>query len=83
MDIYWVVKGGGDPLDLICALSGRFPLLHLKDATPAPARNDGGRRRGDHRFREDLRPAKAQAYKHVFVEHDEPCSIALASARAS
>ena len=38
MDIYWVVKGGADPLALIARYPHRFPLMHAKDATVAPER---------------------------------------------
>ncbi len=31
LDVYWVQKGGDDPLDWLEKLSGRLPLLHLKD----------------------------------------------------
>lgn len=31
MDIYWVVKGGGDPLTFFDKYQGRFPLWHIKD----------------------------------------------------
>lgn len=31
MDVYWVVKGGADPVNLIQTYPGRFPLLHMKD----------------------------------------------------
>ncbi len=31
LDTYWVQAGGGDPVSWIRRLSGRLPLLHLKD----------------------------------------------------
>ncbi|MEP7001993.1 MAG: sugar phosphate isomerase/epimerase, partial [bacterium] len=39
MDIYWVTKAGGDPLAIIRQHPHRFPLMHAKDATAAPARD--------------------------------------------
>ena len=33
IDTYWVQHGGGDPIAWIKKLSGRIPLLHLKDMT--------------------------------------------------
>ena len=30
-DVYWAVYGGQDPVQLINAYAGRFPLIHLKD----------------------------------------------------
>jgi len=33
LDIYWIQHGGGDPVEYIHKLSGRCPLIHLKDMT--------------------------------------------------
>jgi sugar phosphate isomerase/epimerase len=81
MDIYWVVHGGADPLALIGRNPGRFPLLHLKDATAAPtlAMTDVGAGTIDFPA---LLAADRATLKHAFVEHDEPTDP-LASARAS
>ncbi|MEX2336046.1 MAG: sugar phosphate isomerase/epimerase [Fulvivirga sp.] len=32
LDLYWVVKGGHDPMELINKYPGRFSLYHVKDA---------------------------------------------------
>ena len=34
VDIFWVVKGGVDPLDHLKKYAGRCPLLHMKDMNP-------------------------------------------------
>jgi sugar phosphate isomerase/epimerase len=31
MDVFWVVRGGGDPVAILAANKGRFAALHLKD----------------------------------------------------
>lgn len=31
MDVFWVVHGGGNPVDLFARYPGRFPSTHLKD----------------------------------------------------
>lgn len=31
IDTHWIVAGGGDPIEWIKKLSGRMPILHLKD----------------------------------------------------
>lgn len=31
LDLYWIVKGGGDPLDYFTRHPGRFPICHVKD----------------------------------------------------
>ncbi|MDF2671701.1 MAG: xylose isomerase [Paenibacillus sp.] len=33
IDVYWVKKGGYDPLSFIQPYSGRMPIIHLKDMT--------------------------------------------------
>ena len=36
LDLYWVVKGGSDPISWFDRHPGRFPLVHVKDAGPGP-----------------------------------------------
>ncbi len=79
MDIYWVVKGGGDPLDLIARYPNRFQMFHAKDATPAPALAMVDVGAGTIDFGAIFAKAKPQ---HVFVEHDQPTD-ALKSAAVS
>jgi len=31
LDVYWVAKAGDDPLDWMAKLTGRLPILHMKD----------------------------------------------------
>ena len=38
LDVYWVQAGGGDPAAWIRRCAGRQPLLHLKDMTIGPER---------------------------------------------
>jgi sugar phosphate isomerase/epimerase len=40
MDVFWVVRGGGDPVALLAQHKGRFPALHLKDMAKGTATND-------------------------------------------
>lgn len=82
MDLYWVVKGGGDPLDFIKRHPHRFPLMHAKDASPAPelAMRDVGS--GTIDFGKIFAEQKMSGMQHVFVEHDSPTD-AFASATNS
>jgi sugar phosphate isomerase/epimerase len=34
MDIFWVVYGGQNPVNLLHRYPGRFPLMHVKDIRP-------------------------------------------------
>ena len=72
MDIYWVVKGGGDPLDLIKRYPGRFPLMHVKDASPAPELKMVDVGSGTIDFGRIFAQAKSSGMTHTFVEHDMP-----------
>jgi sugar phosphate isomerase/epimerase len=82
MDVYWVTKAGADPLALLARYPGRFPLLHLKDATAAPERRMVDVGSGTIDFHAILDAARTQGLQHAFVEHDEPADP-LASAKAS
>jgi sugar phosphate isomerase/epimerase len=40
MDVFWVVRGGGDPVALLKGKKGRFAALHLKDMAKGTATGD-------------------------------------------
>jgi len=80
MDVYWVVNGGGDPLDLLARYPGRFKMLHLKDSMGAPDHKMADVGSGTIDFKAIL--AQAKGIEHYFVERDDPTD-ALASAKAS
>jgi sugar phosphate isomerase/epimerase len=82
MDVYWVTKGGADPMWYLRHHAGRFPMLHLKDATAAPERRMVDVGAGTIDWAALLTLAREQGASHAFVEHDEPADP-LASARAS
>ena len=70
MDLYWVVKGGADPIHLFKHHPHRFPLLHAKDATPAPERAITDVGSGTIDFAKIFSQHKLSGMKHVYVEHD-------------
>ena len=72
MDLYWVVKGGGDPLELFRRHAHRFPLMHAKDATAAPARAMVDVGSGTIGFAKIFARQKDSGMAHVYVEHDSP-----------
>ncbi|HEU5173412.1 MAG TPA: sugar phosphate isomerase/epimerase [Gemmatimonadaceae bacterium] len=72
MDIYWVVKGGGDPLSLIARYPGRFVLAHAKDATAAPEHRMVDVGAGTIDFARVLGAGMKAGMRFVFVEHDRP-----------
>jgi sugar phosphate isomerase/epimerase len=82
MDLYWIVKGGGDPLDLFKRYPGRFPLLHVKDATAAPERTMTDVGSGTIDFAKIFAARRMSGMKHVYVEHYNPTDP-MESARKS
>ncbi len=82
MDLYWITKAGGDPFAYFAKWPGRFPLVHVKDAGPAPEYQMRDVGKGTIDFAK-LFAARAQAgMKHFFVEHDNPTDP-MASIRTS
>jgi sugar phosphate isomerase/epimerase len=80
MDLYWIVKGGGDPLAYFTAHPGRFKLCHVKDMTADGEMVDVGA--GSLDFGAIFAQSKQAGLEFYFVEHDEPADP-LASIRAS
>ncbi|HET7584703.1 MAG TPA: sugar phosphate isomerase/epimerase [Gemmatimonadaceae bacterium] len=74
MDIYWVVKGGGDPLDFFHRHRGRFAMVHVKDATAAPAREMMDVGSGVIDFARIFAHDEEGGVRHWFVEHDAPAN---------
>lgn len=83
MDLYWMIKAGGDPLAYFKSNPGRFISVHVKDATAAPelAMRDVGAGAVDWKA---IFAQRAKAgIKYFIVEHDEPKPDAFASIAAS
>lgn len=40
MDVFWVLRGGGQPADLLTKYPGRFELMHIKDIAVGTALGD-------------------------------------------
>jgi sugar phosphate isomerase/epimerase len=70
LDLYWIVKGGRDPLAYFAKHPGRFPLVHVKDMARDGSMVDVGNGRID--FRAIFAQSKQAGIEHYFVEHDEP-----------
>lgn len=68
MDIYWVKKGGGDPLEVLKKYAGRVPILHVKDMAPDEDFICPGR--GIIDFGPIFKEANKQGMEHYIVERD-------------
>ncbi len=72
MDLFWVVYGGGNPLDLFNQYPKRFPLVHVKDSSGPPDRKMVDVGQGTIDFRSIFAQGDKAGIKHYFVEHDQP-----------
>jgi sugar phosphate isomerase/epimerase len=92
LDLFWVSVAGGDPAEMIRKLSGRLPLVHLKDkaegtavmykeSVPPAAFKEVGS--GVLNWPEVLRAAAAANVAHYFVEQDQTPGDPVESLRRS
>jgi sugar phosphate isomerase/epimerase len=70
MDIYWVKKGGGDPLEILKQYAGRIPILHVKDMAAGEEQDFACPGSGIIDFAPIFAEAQRQGIKHYFVERD-------------
>jgi len=71
MDIYWVAKGGADPVKVLKKYEGRFPLMHVKDMAEGAEQSITCPGSGIIDFPSIFAEAKRQGLKHYFVERDK------------
>jgi sugar phosphate isomerase/epimerase len=72
LDIYWAVKAGQDPRQMFLRHSRRFSMVHLKDATAAPAQTMTEVGAGVIDWTGILALREKAGIRHYFVEHDAP-----------
>ena len=82
VDLYWITKGGQDPLAYFARWPGRFPMVHVKDSAGPPDHRIVEVGAGKIDFKKIFAQSDQAGIKHYFVEHDEPAD-AFASIRAS
>ncbi|MFP4059152.1 MAG: sugar phosphate isomerase/epimerase family protein [Bacteroidales bacterium] len=70
MDIYWVIKGGDDPVKYFKKYPGRFPLLHVKDMDKTPEQERTCVGYGSINFAEILAHTDIAGVKYNIVEHE-------------
>ncbi|MBW6500198.1 MAG: sugar phosphate isomerase/epimerase [Bacteroidales bacterium] len=70
LDIYWVAKGGGDPLSVLKKYRGRYNILHIKDMAPGEAMDFECPGSGIIDFRPIFSEAYSQGINHYMVERD-------------
>ncbi len=92
LDLFWVSVAGHDPAEMLAKLSGRVPLVHLKDkakGTPVMYQESVDRSafkevgHGVLDWPKILRAAESAGVVHYFVEQDQTPGDPLASLRQS
>lgn len=71
LDIYWVKKGGADPLAVLKKYKGRYPMLHIKDMAPGDSQDFECPGSGIIDFSSIFRESYSQGIKHYMVERDD------------
>ena len=82
LDLYWVTKGGADPMTYFSRQPGRTHLVHVKDSAGAPEHRMVDVGAGTIDFAAIFARREQAGIRHAFVEHDDPPN-ALATLRAS
>jgi sugar phosphate isomerase/epimerase len=70
LDIYWVRKGGADPLEMLKKYKGRYSILHVKDMAPGTEQDFACPGSGIIDFPSIFSEAADQGIDHYFVERD-------------
>ncbi len=70
LDVYWVKKAGDDPLDWMKKLSGRLPILHMKDMADTAEKGFAEVGTGTIDFGAILDAAEGCGVKYLVVEQD-------------
>ncbi len=80
MDLYWITRGGKDPLDYFAKWPGRFPMVHVKDMDATPQRGFADLGKGTIDFARIFRKANQAGIQHYFYEQDSTPGPAMESA---
>ena len=70
LDLYWAVKAGHDPVELIKAHPGRFAMWHIKDMDKTDKKFFTEVGNGSIDFKPIFAKAKKSGMKHFYVEQD-------------
>ncbi|MHB1096989.1 MAG: sugar phosphate isomerase/epimerase family protein [Gemmatimonadaceae bacterium] len=72
LDLFWAMKAGQDPRAYFDRHPGRFALVHVKDATAAPASDMTDVGSGVMDWKRIFAAHTKAGIRHYFVEHDNP-----------
>jgi len=83
MDVYWVVKAGQNPVELMKKYPGRFKMAHIKDMDKTPEKSFTEVGNGSIDFKTFLKEAQTAGFQHYFVEQDKTPANPLISIEKS
>lgn len=72
LDLFWAMKAGQDPRAYFEKYPGRFEMVHVKDATAAPASDMTDVGSGVMDWQRIFAAHTTAGIRHYFVEHDSP-----------
>jgi sugar phosphate isomerase/epimerase len=72
LDLFWITKGGQDPLAYFAKWPGRFPLVHVKDMNGSGEIVNVGQGKID--WNRIFAKRREAGIEHFFVERDNPKS---------
>jgi len=74
MDLYWVIFGGGNPIDFFNQYPKRFKMVHVKDSAGPPDNKMVDVGQGKINFPQIFAQSEKAGIEHYFVEHDQPAN---------
>jgi sugar phosphate isomerase/epimerase len=81
MDIYWIVRGGSDPVKYFEKYPGRFQLWHVKDMDKVNPENNADVGTGSIDFKNLFAKAEQAGLKDFFVEQESYPSTPMESTK--
>jgi sugar phosphate isomerase/epimerase len=82
LDLYWITRGGQDPLTYFARWPGRYPMVHVKDSAGPPEHRMADVGAGTIDWKRIFARRSEAGIEHFFVERDDPRD-AFASIAAS
>jgi sugar phosphate isomerase/epimerase len=83
LDIYWVVRAGKDPIELMKKYKGRFEQWHVKDMDKAKPDNNADVGTGTIDWKAIFAQAKTSGMKHYYIEQESYPVDPMTSAKNS
>jgi sugar phosphate isomerase/epimerase len=72
LDLYWITKGGQDPLAYFARWPGRFPMVHVKDSSGPPEHRMADVGAGTIDWKRIFSHRDEAGIGYFFVERDDP-----------